>query len=85
MLAQTLWFGFDIGELTCPTRYFTEASSINFRRSVKYGFGVLGTALEYRLAKMGGSRPARLSEDGRRLATAAPSAREAPARRTVAR
>ena len=39
MLAQTLWFGFDIGELTCPTRYFTEASSINFRRSVKYGFG----------------------------------------------
>ncbi len=53
MLAQTLWFGFDIGEVTCPTRYFTEASSINFRRSVKYGFGVLGTALDYRLAKLG--------------------------------
>src|SRR3972149_5865030 len=53
ILAQGLWFGFDIGELTCPTRYFTEASSIDFRRSVKYGFGVLGTALEYRLAKMG--------------------------------
>lgn len=70
ILAQGLWFGFDIGELTCPTRYFTEASSINFRRSVKYGFGVLGTALEYRLAKLGLSHPARLSKDGRRLAIA---------------
>jgi len=68
MLAQTLWFGFDIGELTCPTRYFTEASSINFRRSVKYGFGVLGTAIQYRLARMGLSHPRRLSSDGRRLA-----------------
>jgi glycosyltransferase involved in cell wall biosynthesis len=71
MLAQTLWFGFDIGELTCPTRYFTEASSINFRRSVKYGFGVLGTALQYRLARMGLAHPRRLSDDGRRLALAA--------------
>ena len=68
MLAQALWFGFEIGELTCPTRYFTEASSINFRRSVKYGFGVLGTALQYRLAKMGLAAPARLSKEGRRLA-----------------
>jgi glycosyltransferase involved in cell wall biosynthesis len=67
MLAQTLWFGFDIGELTCPTRYFTEASSINFRRSVKYGFGVLGTALEYRLARMGLVQRERLSKNGRRL------------------
>ncbi len=67
MLAQALWFGFDIGELTCPTRYFAEASSINFRRSVKYGFGVLGTALQYRLARMGIGRPARLSKHGRRL------------------
>jgi hypothetical protein len=68
MLAQTLWFGFDIGELTCPTRYFTEASSINFRRSVKYGFGVLGTAAQYRLARMGLTSPARFSNDGKRLA-----------------
>ena len=75
MLAQSLWFGFEIGELSCPTRYFTEASSINFRRSVKYGFGVLGTALEYRLARLGLSKPARLSEQGRRLVlTAAPAA-----------
>jgi glycosyltransferase involved in cell wall biosynthesis len=75
MLAQTLWFGFDIGELTCPTRYFAEASSINFRRSVKYGFGVLGTALQYRLARIGLAHPARLSTDGRRLPTAAPAHR----------
>jgi hypothetical protein len=70
MLAQALWFGFDIGELTCPTRYFAEASSINFRRSVKYGFGVLGTGLQYRLARMGIGRPARLSKQGRRLPSA---------------
>jgi glycosyltransferase involved in cell wall biosynthesis len=74
MLAQALWFGFDIGELTCPTRYFAEASSINFRRSVKYGFGVLGTALEYRLARWGLGRPARLSDRGRRLPASPPQA-----------
>ena len=43
MLAQILWHGFTIGEVSCPTKYFQEASSINFRRSVKYGFGCLGT------------------------------------------
>ena len=53
MLAQTVFFGFKIGEISCPTKYFTEASSINFARSVKYGFGVLGTSLKYRLQKMG--------------------------------
>jgi len=52
MLAQVLWFGYTIGEVSCPTRYFGESSSINFRRSVKYGFGCLGMALLYRLAKM---------------------------------
>ncbi len=72
LLAQGLWFGFDIGEVTCPTRYFAEASSINFRRSVKYGFGVLGTALQYRFAKMGLVHPRVLSGEGRRLAPAAP-------------
>jgi glycosyltransferase involved in cell wall biosynthesis len=69
MLAQALWFGFDIGEVTCPTRYFTDASSINFQRSVKYGLGVMATGLEYRLAKWRLVRPPRLSEDGRRLRT----------------
>jgi glycosyltransferase involved in cell wall biosynthesis len=68
-LAQTLWFGFDIGEISCPARYFEEASSINFRRSVKYGFGVLGTAIEFRLARWGLVHPARLSSAGRRLAS----------------
>src|SRR5205085_1947791 len=53
MLAQAIWFGFQIGEISCPARYFADASSINFRRSVKYGFGVLGTALQYRAARMG--------------------------------
>lgn len=51
MLAQTAWFGFKIGEISCPTRYFEEASSINFRRSVIYGLGVLKTGLVYRLAR----------------------------------
>ena len=53
MLAQILWHGFTIGEVSCPTKYFKEASSINFRRSVKYGFGCLGVALKFRLAKWG--------------------------------
>ncbi|MFL5261999.1 MAG: glycosyltransferase family 2 protein [Anaeromyxobacteraceae bacterium] len=79
MIAQVLWFGFDIGEITCPARYFRDASSINFRRSVRYGFGVLGTALEYRFAKVGITRPARLSREGRRLRTA-PAAPPAPRR-----
>ncbi len=68
MLAQTIWFGFEIGELTCPTRYFADASSINFWRSVKYGFGVLGTSLGFRLAKLGLIRPRWLSPEGRKLA-----------------
>jgi hypothetical protein len=51
MLAQTVYFGFKIGELSCPTRYFEEASSINFRRSVKYGFGVLATTVKFVLQK----------------------------------
>lgn len=50
ILAQALYFGFRIGEISCPTRYFPEASSINFQRSVVYGIGVLWTALRYRLA-----------------------------------
>ena len=52
MLAQVLWFGYTIGEVSCPTLYFGESSSINFRRSVKYGFGCLGMAVLFRLAKM---------------------------------
>jgi len=51
MLAQIFYAGYEIAEITCPTKYFREASSINFSRSVKYGFGVLKTALQYRLQK----------------------------------
>ena len=53
MLAQILWYGYTIAEVSCPTKYFAEASSINFFRSVKYGFGCLQTALAYRLAQLG--------------------------------
>jgi hypothetical protein len=52
MLAQMVWFGYRIGELSCPTKYFKDASSINFRRSVVYGISVLLTAFQFRLAKM---------------------------------
>lgn len=53
MIALLFYHNFKIGELSCPTKYFKEASSINFARSCKYGFGVLGVSLKYRLAKMG--------------------------------
>ena len=52
MLSQIVYKGFDIGEITCPTKYFEEASSINFKRSVKYGFGVLGTSIKHFLQRM---------------------------------
>lgn len=51
MLAQIIYAGFDIGEITCPTKYFPEASSINFRRSCRYGLGVLRTSVQFRLQK----------------------------------
>ena len=53
MIAQIFYQGYEIGEITCPTKYFKEASSINFSRSVKYGLGVLGTSISYRLNKWG--------------------------------
>lgn len=53
IVSQIFNAGFNIGELSCPTRYFPEASSINFRRSVTYGLGVLGVSLQYRLHKWG--------------------------------
>ena len=52
MLSQILWFGYKIAEVSCPTKYFAEASSINLSRSIKYGFGCLNTAIKYRLTKM---------------------------------
>jgi hypothetical protein len=68
MLAQTVYFGFRIGEISCPTKYFDDASSINFLRSVKYGFGVLGTTLKYFLQKRGLLRSPLFSHDGKGLA-----------------
>lgn len=53
MLAQVCFFGYEVGEVSCPTRYFDEASSINFSRSMVYGLGVLRVALMYRLQKWG--------------------------------
>jgi glycosyltransferase involved in cell wall biosynthesis len=57
LLAQAFWFGFRVGEISCPTRYAPDSSSIAFRRSCVYGLGVLRTSLEYRLARVGLTRP----------------------------
>ena len=57
MIAQILWHGFTIGEVSCPTKYFKEASSINFQRSCKYGFGCLAVGIKFRLAKLGLAKP----------------------------
>jgi glycosyltransferase involved in cell wall biosynthesis len=53
MLAQAAFFGYRIGEISCPTKYFEEASSINFGRSVAYGLGVLSTSIKFRLQRLG--------------------------------
>jgi glycosyltransferase involved in cell wall biosynthesis len=62
MIVQALYFGFHVGEISCPTKYFKEASSINFQRSVTYGFGVLGTALDLRLKRWGLAKPSFLAD-----------------------
>jgi glycosyltransferase involved in cell wall biosynthesis len=65
MIAQAVYFGYEIGELSCPTRYFEEASSINFRRSVKYGFGVLATSVKFFLQKLGVAQSALFRKAGK--------------------
>ena len=67
MLAQVVYFGFPIGEVSCPTRYFEEASSINFSRSVKYGLGVVATAVKFFLQKRGWAQFRIFSPQGRGL------------------
>jgi glycosyltransferase involved in cell wall biosynthesis len=62
MLAQIVWYGYTVAEISCPTKYFAEASSIDLQRSIVYGIGCLKTALEFRLARMG-LRPSRLFPD----------------------
>jgi glycosyltransferase involved in cell wall biosynthesis len=70
MLAQILYAKFEIGEISCPAAYFDEASSINFRRSVTYGFGVLGVSLQYYLQRRGLARYPIFDPQGRRLSAA---------------
>ena len=67
MLAQCVYFGFRIGEVSCPTKYFEEASSINFRRSVTYGLGVLKTTIQFALQRAGLMRLAMFSDSGQKL------------------
>ena len=66
-LAQVIYFGFSIGEVSCPVRYFPEASSINFRRSVVYGLGVLATSLRFRVNRWHISSSPQFSTTGRGL------------------
>jgi glycosyltransferase involved in cell wall biosynthesis len=67
VLAQVIYFGFRIGEISCPARYFEEASSINFRRSVRYGLGVMATSLKFALQKSRLMRFRIFKETGRKL------------------
>jgi glycosyltransferase involved in cell wall biosynthesis len=67
MIAQAVMFGFQIGEISCPTKYFEEASSINFKRSVQYGLGVLATTLSFAAHKKGLIRVARYGVTGRKV------------------
>ena len=67
MLAQCVYFGFRIGEVSCPTKYFEQASSINFRRSVRYGFEVLQTTIQFALQRAGIIHIPIFSEKGKTL------------------
>lgn len=71
VLTQIAFFGFSIGEVSCPTKYFEEASSINFRRSVQYGIGCLTDCVAFVAAKIGVAAPPFLRADGRKLTTTA--------------
>jgi glycosyltransferase involved in cell wall biosynthesis len=68
MIAQAVMFGFQIGEVSCPTKYFKEASSINFRRSVEYGLGVLATTAGFVAHKLNLLRAPRYQQTGRKVA-----------------
>lgn len=67
MIAQTVVFGFRIGEISCPTKYFGDASSISFRRSVRYGFGVLATTLKFTVHKLGIASSRLFKERGKNI------------------
>ena len=82
MLAQAVHFGFRLGEVSCPTRYMPEASSINFRRSCVYGLGVLATGVAFRLNALGLRASPIFSESGRRLSAGGVGERGSIAGRT---
>ena len=67
MIAQAVMFGFRIGEISCPTKYFKEASSINFKRSVEYGLGVLSTTVSFVAHKWNLCRVPRFDPAGRKI------------------
>ena len=67
LLTQVIYLRYRLGEVSCPTKYFPQASSINFARSVKYGLGVVATSLKFRLQKMGLGRFRILNPHGRKL------------------
>jgi hypothetical protein len=67
MIAQAVMFGFRIGEISCPAKYFEEASSINFKRSVQYGLGVLATTVSFVAHKLGVIHAPRFGASGRKL------------------
>lgn len=67
MLAQIIYFGYRIGEISCPTKYFGEASSINVSNSMKYGFGVIHTSLKFVIEKLGMRKNPIFDPDGRKL------------------
>ena len=67
MMAQIFYFGFDVGEVSCPAKYFPEASSINALRSLIYGFGCLKTAMQYYLSKRGLSSCPLFNPEGKKL------------------
>jgi len=67
MLTQCVFFGFRVGEVSCPTKYFAEASSISFQRSVKYGFDVLVTSLKFRMEKLGLWHSRLFSTEGKKI------------------
>jgi len=83
MLVQAIYFGFRVGEISCPTKYFEEASSINFSRSLTYGLGVLDTAWSCRLKRLGLASPVFLEDDAdKRLS--APEVEAAPQKPRIA-
>ncbi len=67
MLSLAFYYGFKMGEISCPTKYFPDASSINLRRSIKYGFGVLGVSIEYFLANLGVYKSKIFRNDAKKL------------------